>query len=275
MKSLAARSFAKNICATAVLVAGLSSVAVAQSADDAVNSYSALLQQIADVKLTIAHKEALIENQTAEIASLRAQIQAVSGTSASVEPMLSKMNQAISSEIRSDLPFNEAERNDRLGAFDEILADREARIADKWRRALNLFEAEVAYGSSVDSYIGNHPVAEKVGSRLAACEQNPMSSACALSDDQKKKMDEAGLTIGDLVLEKNGLGLADGNYIRYGRLALAYVQADNSDVYWYDPTSNAWSEMNGARAAEIRRNVKMAKGEAAINPMTIPVLLAE
>ena len=276
MKTRAAKSIFTNIALSIAMLAGTASFATAQSSQDgAGDRYAALLDQIADMKSSIALKRVVIENQQAEIKSLREQIANVQGTKQAIGPMLDKINAAVSSEIRADLPFNEAERNNRLAGFDEILAEREALPGDKWRRAMNLLSAEVAYGQSVESYKGNHPIAEKAGARLKSCESNHLSSACALTEKDIERIDDEGLTIADLADENNGLGLADGDYLRYGRLALAYVQADRSEVYRYDPSEKSWTEMKGARALEIRRSVKMAKGEAAPNVMTAPIWISE
>lgn len=273
VKSLTAQTFVKSALVGFGVAVTISHTAVAQSSDSEA-AYSSVLQQIADVKTGIAYKRALIEKQKGDIASLRKQLGGVGATGNAVEPMLEKIRAAVTAEVEQDLPFNLVERNDRLAGFDDIMADKEAKVSDKWRRALNLLSAEVAYGQTVESYPGDHPVPDKAKSRLTACEADAMSSACALSEDQKDRIN-AGETIGDLVLENQGLSLADGHYLRYGRLALAYVQADGSDVYSYDPVGKSWAERSGAQATEIRRSMKMAKGEAAPNVITVPVWISE
>ena len=263
-------TYAKRAIGLAVLSVSVSFVAVAQSAEDAdAAKYAAMLQQISDLKTTIAHKEVYIASQEAKIAGLQKQITDVPAVIEAVGPMLDKMHAAISSEIESDLPFNPIERYGRLDGFKELLDDNNARPADKMRRALGIYDAEVSYGQTIQSYAGDHPTQAKVGQRLAACQADAMSETCALTKEQVKKITEQGLTIDNLAGE-----LKDGDYLRYGRLSLAFMTADSAEVMRYDPVSKAWGELSGSRALDVRRAMKMAKGEAAPTVVEAPILLA-
>lgn len=253
----------------AALTLGMSTMAFSQSADDAsAEQYAALLQQIADMKVQIAHKEVHLAHQQARIEALESQIETVQGTIDTIGPMMDKMSASISDEIELDLPFNAAERFDRLAGLEEVLADQEARPIDKFRRALMIYEAEVSYGQSVQSYPGDHPDASKAGSRLAACEADIDSRACALNKAQKDKMEEDDLSVSDMEDQ-----LMDGDYLRFGRLSLAFMMADGSEVLRYDADSKSWVEMSGTRALDVRRAIKQAKGEAAPAVVEAPVVV--
>ena len=258
-----------KITITALLSATiLSSPVMAQEADDAAaEAYGQLLQQIADMKMSIAHQEVYIATQQGQIDSLQEQISETQGLIDSVGPMLREMTDAISGEIDSDLPFNAEERFNRLGALEEIVGDNEARAADKWRRALDIYNAEVNYGQTIEAYAGDHP--SEPGTRLAACQDDYASSRCAMTDAQIKKIEDAGRTVDELRGE-----LKDGSYLRYGRLAFVYAQEDGSEVLRYNPDTKAWDKVTGGRALEIRRAVKIAKGEAAPGVVEAPILIA-
>jgi len=98
---------------------------------------------------------------------------------------------------------------------------------------------------------------------------------------------------------KDDRKLQDGNYLRVGRLALIYADVDGKEVWRYDidakrrqagyggsvaaadgegdgqPESaiTEWLKIEGAEQIDLYRSVKMAKGEAAVNVMPIPVLV--
>ena len=257
----------KTLGVSCLALATLSVGAYAQDADAAGDAYADLLRQIEDMKISIAHQEVYIQTQEAKIASLEAQIAEAEGLVASVDPMLKKMAEAISTEIESDIPFNAEERFNRLGAFQDILADEAALPADKMRRALDLYNAEVNYGQTMESSAGNHPLSP--GGRLAACENNFKSSACALDDKQVARIEGQGESIADMAAE-----LKDGHYLRYGRLAYAFAQVDGSSVLRYDPKSKEWVEVKGGDALDIRRAVKMANGEQAPGVVEAPVYIS-
>lgn len=269
VKIRTATTYVSKALVSVGLVVGFGITAQAQSATDAEIQYSNTLQQISNVELNIAHKEAYLASQKAEIASLEEQLARVDALTASVNPMIAKMAAAISSEIEKDVPFNAEERFNRLGDFQDAVNDPAALPLDKWRKALTIYQAEVDYGQTFSSYTGNHPIADKQGTRMAACTEDAMSGACALTRDQQKLI-EAGATVADLASD-----LEDGNYLRFGRLALIYAQADGSDVYQYDAASKAWTEVKGGRALDLVQYVKMARGEAAVNVVTAPVYVTQ
>lgn len=243
---------------------------------DAEARYADILQQISNLSTSIAHKEAQIETQKSNIASLREQINGVTATMDSIEPMLSKMAASISDEIASDIPFNAEERFNRLGALEDAIANQEVGIGDKWRRALDIYNAEVNYGNTMQAHDGDHPT--NPGMRLQACEESLTNKACAISEVSKELSDMIGektslneLDADEVVALRKAL--KDGTYLRYGRLSYVYMQADDSEALRYNPTTKEWVKVEGSRALDVRRSIKIAKGEAAPGVVEAPVFV--
>lgn len=240
---------------------------------DAEAKYAALLQQIADVKIATAQKQVYIQNQQQKIANIKAQMAAIPATSATVGPMLEKMAVAIEAEINADYPFRPVERFARLDDFRETLADKEASPGQKMRKALNIYGQEVEYGKTVSAYVGNHP--KTPGVRFAACEADQASKDCGLTDDHKAKMGYVdgkptgrGATVSDLKGE-----LMDGAYLHYGRLALVYLEFDSSEAWRYDKETKDWVELSGADVLDVRRAVRIARGQSAPGVVSAPISL--
>lgn len=242
------------------------SQALAQDAD-AGDQYAALLQQIENVKLETAQKEIYINTQKNKIADLKAQMAGIPATSATVEPLLQKMAEAIENEINSDFPFKIDERLIRLDKFRETLADKEATPGAKMRQALNIYGIEVGYGNTVGAYAGNNP--KTPGKRFEACQANGLSKACGLTEDHTKKI-LAGATISDIKNE-----LMDGSYLHYGRLALVYLEFDSSEAWRYDKEAKDWIELSGADIVNVRRAVRIARGQSAPGVLSAPVTLVK
>lgn len=258
------------VMSTALAPNGLSQEA------DAGDKYAALLKQIEDVKLATAQKEVYINSQRQKIANLRAQIAGIPATSATVEPLLNKMAASIESEILSDYPFKIDERLIRLDKFRETLADQTATPGSKMRQALNIYGIEVGYGNSVAAYVGNNPMTP--GTRYAACEADESSKACGLTEDHKKKMGYDkdgnktgnGATLSDLKEE-----ILDGAYLHYGRLALVYLEFDSSEAWRYDKEAKSWTELSGGDILDVRRAVRIARGQSAPGVLAAPVNLVK
>lgn len=257
--------------AALVLSASSFSVASAQQSD-AGDQYAALLQQIADVKLATAQKEVYLNSQKQKIASIRQQIEGIPATKATVDPLLKKMATSIEDEINKDYPFRIGERFARLDDFRSTLEDPEATPGQKMRKALNIYSIEVGYGNTVGAYVGDNP--KTPGTRFAACESDESSKACGLTDDHKKKMGYDkdgnptgnGATVADLKEE-----LKDGVYLHYGRLALVYLEFDSSQAWRYNKDAKDWEQLAGADVLEVRRAVRIARGQSAPGVLAAPI----
>jgi len=239
--------------------------ASAQSADDnRVAEYAALLQQIENMKLNIAHKNTHIAHQQEEIALLRKEIAGAEALNSTIEPMLKKMAEEAEAVISTDLPFKAAERFARLDSFKDSLNGSEVAPVEKLRKGLNVFAAEVGYGQTLEAYPGDNPV-NNAGARFTACQEDVNSTACGITEDITKKMGD-GATLTNLKAD-----LQDGTFLRYGRMALSYMQHDGSEGYRYDPTSKEWTPVGGPKMGELRRAIRIARGEAAPGVVTAPV----
>lgn len=264
----------KVIFAGAAALAMTVSLSGVSAAQDAGDNYAALLQQIEDVKLATAQKEVYLNSQQQKIEGLKAQIAAIPATSAAVEPLLEKMAASIESEILSDYPFKIDERLIRLDKFRETLADKEATPGAKMRQALNIYGIEVGYGNQVAAYVGDNP--STPGTRYAACEADESSKACGLTDDIKKKMgyDADGNPTGrGATLSDMKESLKDGAYLHYGRLALVYLEFDSSEAWRYDKESKSWVELSGGDILDVRRAVRIARGQSAPGVLAAPINL--
>lgn len=261
----------------AALIVSASSVSLASAQDaDAGDKYAALLQQISDVKIATAQKEVFVSTQKQKIENIKAQIAGIPATKATVEPLLKKMAASIEDEIKKDYPFRIGERYERLDDFRATLEDPEATPGQKMRKALNIYNIEVGYGNSVGAYVGDNP--KTPGTRFTACEADESSKACGLTDDHKKKMGydedgnrgEGGATVKDLKEE-----LKDGVYLHYGRLALVYLEFDSSQAWRYDKEAKDWTQLAGADVLEVRRAVRIARGQSAPGVLAAPINLVK
>ena len=266
-----------GLCTAACLTVGLTvEGALAQDATgDAtvspVDQYTAILEEIADRRTTLAQREFYLQQQQAEIESLNARIEDASESDASEEllPLVEEMVAEIEKVMVSDLPFR-VER--RFALLDDLRADLQGdnvSVFDVYRRAMELYGQEVVYGYQVGSYTGLNPIPERQGQRYRACLEDQDSAACDLSTEQRQALN-SGADIEDLEDQ-----LYDGNYIHYGRLALLYLERDSSEGYRYNQETGAWDEVSGSELLGLRQNVRIARGESAISTMVAPIRIGE
>lgn len=260
-----------QLCLKRLVIAGcigavLSSPALAQSDDAKVTEYKNVLSEIANLQLTMDRKSVYVSTQQQKIDSLQAQIAQVAQTNSAIPAMIDKMVVAIENEISTDLPFKAGERYARLDSLKETVADATASPVEKMRKALNIYNIEVGYGQSLEAYDADAPA--NPGYRREACQADLMSAKCALPEELLERV-ELGE---DYSLLSNEI--FDGTYLRYGRLSLAYLSADGSQALRYNSDTKEWDVLPSTRALEVRRGIRIAKGESAPGVVSAPVMVA-
>ena len=201
------------LLASGIVCVSMASPALAQTPSAKEAAYHDVLQRIADQKITIAQREVFVAGQKAKMVDLRAQIKNVPATTKSINPMIEKMVAGIEREINADFPFKRDERLARLNRLKEFVEKDGVSVGEKYRRALNVYKIEVNYGQGLETYPGNHPVTPTIR-----------------QGDDRYKMENGTLVVN----ETTGLPIEmfDGDYLRYGRTALVYL--DGSGAMRYD-----------------------------------------
>ena len=264
--SLQAMRFALGFSFAVSLSVGVS----AQTADQQqLSEYTSILRQIEDVHLTLGQKQAQVKFQENEIERLTSEIDELPDLKAQIEPMLDVMVANIQEQQKYDLPFNAREREARFESLKSIMASEKASLGEKFRRAYEVYGIEAEYGTSVEAYGGFSPFIDKQGYRYEICianETSYKSKECSLDDDQLKELESGEKQIYQIQDE-----IFDGDYLRVGRLALAYMEYDGSAVYRYDPKTTKWEELSGNDFLDVRRAIRIAKGEVAPGVLGVPV----
>jgi len=237
--------------------AGATATLASAQATDAEVKYSALLQQIADQRMALMQSEVFDAKQKAQIEELRSEISKVSATKKTIDPLLAKMAAQMEDAINSDLPFLREERLNRINKLKNDLGNSEIRVADKYRAALNAYKIEVNYGMAVDGYKGPIPLNAGEAPVLVV----PL-------DDKGEPLREANNEIMPPEAEL-------GTYLRYGRVALVWLNQRNTKARRYDAPTKTWVDVSGGELNDIRKAVRVSRGEVAPSVLMVPTHLAQ
>ncbi len=126
-------------------------------ADQMIREFRAVLQQKDNIALFVDQQDIYLQSQNAEIESLNKQLGTVEQIKQGMVPMMLNMTAAIEDSIKADVPFQVAERLERVDRVKAVLADPSVSPAEQYRQVLNAFKIEVSYGQGIDSYEGAHP----------------------------------------------------------------------------------------------------------------------
>jgi len=293
----------KRLLIGSFLSVGLAGVASAQNDDTQLANFSALLKKKAALEVNIAHMELELQTQAQTIEKLEAEIVSMESASASVPALVENMINSYAEEFEKDPPFNASERFERLAKLQEQLEDGSSTPQSMLSRAIGMYEAEVNYGMTVEQYPGDHPMAPREddsGSvvddghrtaawRVKACTQSLKNPDCNVTNEMSEAIRERTGKSLDLLDEADEIEAAklkqllqsfvddrkllDGNYLRVGRLALVYADVDGQEVWIYDVKGKRGLNDSATEQIDLFRAVKMAKGEAAVDVMAIPVVV--
>ncbi|WP_416878625.1 DUF3450 family protein [Litorimonas sp.] len=272
--SKAARKLLMAGAALGLVTGGLAVTATAQDnsqdnavqASDPAETYSRLLQHIADLQVSTDQRRLYLNQQEEEIAALEQQIATLDATKASVRPLVVEMAAEAEKEMVKDIPFKIVQRFARLDRLKEDLAEEGSPISSLFRQAMNLYELEVISGNSIEAYGGEHPT--NPGTRLAACDEDLNSNACDLPDEIREELPQDATRIERPDLRDS---INDGAYVHFGRLSLIYLQHDSSEAWRWDQPTEAWVEMSGSDVLDARRAVRIARGESAPGVILSPI----
>lgn len=96
----------------------------------------------------------LVTSQTAEIASLRRQIDDVEIVQQGITPLMLRMIEALDRFIVLDKPFLAEERSARVTELRQLMDRADVTTAEKYRRILEAYQVELEYGRTIEAYRG-------------------------------------------------------------------------------------------------------------------------
>ena len=231
--------------------------------------YVQTLQNIQNTKLKIAQTELYIAEQEAQIAMMRDEISNTPASNAEIEAMLPKAVTQVERVIKSDAPFRLEERLARLNKLKEDVNGTKVAPGEKYRRLLSLLKIEAEYGQSLDWYEDDRPLNDG--------EQPIMVPEFTESLDENGEIlkDETGETIMepviDLVTGEQKMIPEQGYFVHYGRLSLEYLNLDATSARRWNAETKKWDDMSAGELIDVRRAVRMARGETARSVLTVEV----
>ena len=125
---------------------------------DMVREYRTLLQRRDAAELFARQQEQVVASQRREIESLTDQLGRIDEITAETVPMLMDMIADLKAFVAADLPFKGDFRQARLDGLDAAMADPAVSTAERYRLIIEAYQAEMEYGSTIDTWEEVHPV---------------------------------------------------------------------------------------------------------------------
>lgn len=129
---------------------GFSGIAFGQQ--DAGQQYARVLKD-ADVSNRYGTMlEQRLAAQREEIQSLQQQLASLDGLAGAMQPLLQRMFDDLQAFIAADIPFHADKRIESIDKLRELMEQPETPPSEKFRRLIEVYEIEMEYGRTMDSY---------------------------------------------------------------------------------------------------------------------------
>lgn len=120
--------------------------------------YRAITRSIEAMKTNNQHLQKLLETQASEKKSLIQQAKDIEVTQREALPMSLKMLENLDKFVTMDVPFLPEERATRLSQLKDMMLKADVTDAEKFRRLLEAYQIETAYGNTLETYKGVLPL---------------------------------------------------------------------------------------------------------------------
>ncbi len=204
---------------------------IVEGAQERLIQYRALLKQIEGLKTYNEQLSTQVTSQEDLIKRFEESITHVALIERQMGPLVTKMADSLEQFIELDLPFNTAERQERMAFIQESLVAADVDVAEKFRQVIEAYQIENEYGRKIDSYQD--------------------------------------------IVSLNGVK-QEVDVLRVGRIAMVCQSKDTQTSASWNKKEKIWEVLDNVTYRNpIRNGIKMAKKQASIGILTLPIAAPE
>lgn len=136
--------------------AARSQIRISQLADETselLGEYRLALQQLDRVRIYNDNLAALVDDQEAEKASIRRQLEDFVVVEQGIVPLMLEMIDALEQFIELDLPFQLDERVERIRRLRDNMDAADITISEKYRQIMDAYLVETDFGRTIEAYV--------------------------------------------------------------------------------------------------------------------------
>ena len=126
--------------------------ALADQRDDLVAELRSLKDEVERRRKYNGQVQNLISSQDLEVASLKRQIEGVTGVERDILPLMGEMIDTLAAFIEADLPFLLDERRARVAELREIMTSADVTNGERYRKIMEAYQLENSYGRFIERY---------------------------------------------------------------------------------------------------------------------------
>lgn len=128
--------------------------ALSQQTDTLFNQYKVVSKEYDGLQVYNSQLEKQIANQLKKMQSIGNSIDQVTVIERQIIPLMLSMIDGLKQFVELDVPFLQAERNERTTNLDQLMERADVSVAEKFRKVLEAYQIENEYGRTIEAYRG-------------------------------------------------------------------------------------------------------------------------
>lgn len=117
--------------------------------------YRAVVKESDGLKVYIEQLDKQLSAQQSELDGIEKSIEQVTLVERQITPLMLRMIDAIDQFVKADVPFLVEERAKRVEGLKALMGRSDVTVAEKYRKVMAAYQAEIDYGRTIESYRGN------------------------------------------------------------------------------------------------------------------------
>ena len=117
--------------------------------------YRGVVKEVDGLNVYIEQLDKQLAAQDEELSSIADSIEKVTLVERQITPLMLKMIDSIDQFVKADVPFLKDERSERVDALKDLMGRSDVTVAEKYRKVMEAYQAEIDYGRTIESYRGN------------------------------------------------------------------------------------------------------------------------
>ena len=116
--------------------------------------YRALMKEIEGLNVYVAQLDRQLDAQAKDLASIDNSMSQAALVERQITPLMLRMIDAVNQFVAADVPFLKEERMARASKLNDLMGRSDVTAAEKYRKVMEAYQAEIEYGRTIESYRG-------------------------------------------------------------------------------------------------------------------------
>lgn len=117
--------------------------------------YRGVVKEVEGLEVYNQQLDKQLAAQDKELSAITSSIEQVTLVERQITPLMLRMIDSIDQFVNADVPFKKEERTKRVEGLQNLMGRSDVTVAEKYRKVMAAYQAEIDYGRTIESYRGS------------------------------------------------------------------------------------------------------------------------